>query len=86
MRDLNSTKVPINPKRHYAKESSISQFCMDIESCFTGGYDMFDFILAFISAVILVINWVLFLIGKFVLRLNLNKPKVKKKHHLKRNN
>lgn len=70
--------IPINPNRH-AKQSLRSEFWQDFLTIFIGADDIFGFFLSIISAVLFIITWTLFLVGKYVFRLDLKKPKPRKR-------
>ena len=75
---MDSIGVPINPNAH-AKQSKKSEFWEDLGSIFVGADDVVGFFLSIILAIFLIIKWIFYLIGKYVLRLKINKPIVKKK-------
>ncbi len=46
---------------------------------FIGADDILGFFLSIIFAVLFIIKWVLFLVGKYVFRFDLQKPKTRKR-------
>ncbi|MBI5064881.1 hypothetical protein HZA97_01470 [Candidatus Woesearchaeota archaeon] len=78
MHDLNSIGIPINPNKHPAKKSLFSEFFEGLSLIFIGTGDIIGIIFSLIHAVIFILYWTLFLIERFILRLNIDKPKVKK--------
>ncbi len=70
--------IPINPHKG-SKQSLKSEFWTELGTIFTGNDDMIGVFMSIILAFIFVIRWLFFLMNKYLLRLNMNKPAVKKK-------
>lgn len=79
MRDLNSIGIPINPNKHSAKKSLISEFFEGLLLIFIGTGDIIGVVFSLVHAVFFIFHWAFFLIGRFVFRINMNKPEIKKK-------
>ena len=73
-----SIGIPINPHRH-AKQSKKSEFWTDFLTIFSGVDDPVGFVMSVILAIMFTLKWGVFLIGKGIFRLNLVKPRVKRK-------
>ena len=74
---MDSIGVPINPNRH-AEKTLWQEFWTDFLLIFVGLDDIIGIILSVFIAVMFVIKWGFFLVGRFVLRMNLEKPKTSK--------
>lgn len=73
---MNSIGIPINPNRH-AEKTLWQEFWRDFIGIF-GGADFVGLVLGVICAIFFIISWGFFLVGKFILRMNLEKPKTSK--------
>ena len=73
---MDSIGVPINLHRH-AEKTLWQEFWRDFIGIF-GGFDIVGLILGVFIAFIFIIEWGFFLIGKFILRMNLERPKTNK--------
>ncbi len=73
---MDSIGIPINPNRH-AEKTLWQEFWTDFIGIF-GGADFAGLILGVIYAIVFIIGWGFFLAGKFVFRMNLEKPKTSK--------
>lgn len=74
---MDSIGVPINPNLH-AEKTLWQEFWTDFLLIFVGLDDIIGIILSVFIAVMFVIKWGFFLAGRFVLRMNLEKPKTNK--------
>lgn len=72
--------LPINPHYTTKKRSLWGEFWDDFVSIFSWIDEPFGLVLSFFFAVIFVIQWTLFLISRYILRMNVDKPRPKKKN------
>lgn len=74
---LDSMGIPMNPGIH-VKQSKTSEFWTEFLSIFTGSSDLVGILFSLVLAIFFTGKWVAYLIGKFLLRLNVKKPIARK--------
>ena len=75
---MDSIGIPINPNPH-AKQSTKSEFWTELGTIFIGADDIVGFFLSIVLAILFIIKWTFYLIGKYVFRFDIKKPIAKKK-------
>jgi len=70
---MDAIGIPINPYTK-GKKSLWTEFWTDFIHIFIAS-DILGIFFSILEAIFFIIKWTFFLIGKFILRLNINKPK-----------
>ena len=77
-REINESYIPMGSGR-YAEKSLWNEFWTDFIHIFSaGGPDVIGIIFAVGYSLIFILRWLFFLIERFILKLNVKKPEVKK--------
>ena len=76
---MDSIRIPINPNKH-AEKTLWQEFWTDFLGIFIIPDDIVGVALSVLYATWFIMEWGFFLVGKFILRMGLEKPKMVKKN------
>jgi len=78
MTSINDPLVPINPHPRKAKKSLAAEFWEDFLMIFITADSFIGILLSIVLAIAFLFRWLFFLVGKYLIRLDIKKPSVRK--------